>query len=181
MVMFNKSVYRISVLIVVWSLFFRSPAMGAETFHQEWWQVAFETPTAFSEPIRIGLGAVALVNPVDQGLGQGRMEIRLVLVPQDLQEGLGNTDAAILAFVKSTFLEIDQQPQRIIERTFLGQKTQGEVIMTTVPREAALEVHLLKLPGGDKMVLGFYREPSVTEEEASQIMEMVAATFRTTE
>ena len=155
-----------------------TPALSARTFTHSWWRVGFETPTAFSKPIRLGLDAAALVSPPEKGLGQGRMEITLVAVPKDLQESLGHNETEILSYVKSTFLGTVKPAESKVERSFMGQTIQGEFLKTTLPKPGNLEIYLVTLSGGDQVAIGLTHDLETTAEEARQVMDLAAKTFK---
>lgn len=155
-----------------------APSQAAERFSHQWWRVGFETPLPFSEPIRLGLGAVSLVNPPEKGLGQGLLEITLVAVPKDLQDSMGGDRGEILTFVKATFLGTDKPAESDITRSFMGQTVTGGIQKTTLPKAGELEIHLVALSDGDQVAVGLTRDAQVPVEEARRTMEMLAQTFR---
>ena len=153
-------------------------AWGAETFSHSWGGVGFQTPLAFSKPMDIGMGAVALANPPQAGPGQGGLVITLVAVPKDLQESMGNNPAEVMNYVKSTYLGTAKPAQGARERTFLGQVVKGEVQQMSIPKPGELEVYLVPLSGGDKMAVALTRDQKTPAAEAAKVMDMVAKTFK---
>jgi hypothetical protein len=166
------------VTMMVTMMAMAAPSQGADTFSHKWWRVGFETPIPFSEPIRLGLGAVALVNPPENGLGQGLMEITLVAVPKDMQESMGNDDKEILSYVKSTFLGTAKPAESDSERSFMGQASKGGIQKTTIPKPGELEIHLVALSDGDKVAVGLTRDANAPVEDARRVMDMLARTFK---
>lgn len=155
------------------------PAAGAaEVFSYSWSGVAFETPVGFSQPVKIGMGAAALTHPPNSGPGQGKLVLTLVEVPKDMQEGMGNDPAQVMAYVKSTYLGTAKPAQSTRERTFLGKVVKGGVQGMSIPRPGELEVYLVTLAGGDQMAVALTRDQGVPAAEAAKVMEMVARTFR---
>ncbi len=153
-------------------------ARGADTFSHKWWRVGFDTPITFSEPIKLGLDAAALVNPPESGPGQGRLEITLAAVPKDLQESMGNNEKEILAFVKGTFLGTTNSPESNAERSFLGRTCKGDVQKTNLPKPGELEIYLVPLANGDKVAVGLTRDLNTPAEDSRRVLDMVARTFK---
>jgi len=155
-----------------------STAWGAEVFKHSWGKVAFETPVDFSKPEEIGMGAVALTSPSDSPQGKGNLVITLVYVPKDMQESMGNNPAAVMTYVKSTYLGTAKPAQRAKDITFLGQVVKGEVQAMTIPKPGELEVYLVRLSGGDKVAVALARGQDIPAAEAAKVMGMVAKTFK---
>lgn len=165
-------------VVMFLSLSMSPAAWGAETFSHSWGRVGFETPLAFSKPMDIGMGAVALTSPPQSGPGQGDLVITLVEVPKDLQESMGNNPAEVMNYVKSTHLGTTKPAQGARERTFLGQVVKGEVQQMAIPKPGELEVYMVSLPGGDKVAVALTRDQKIPADVAAKVMEMVAKTFK---
>lgn len=176
----SRKAVGIGTFLVVLSLVMAMeiPAWSADTFSHKWWRVSFDTPIPFSEPIRLGMGAVALVSPPDSGLGQGNLEITLAAVPKDLQESMGNNEKEILAFIKGTFLGTNNPAEGSAERSFMGQTNKGDVQKTSLPKPGELEIYLIALSDGDKVAVGLTRDLNTPDKEAKKVMDMIAKTFK---
>lgn len=176
----SRETMYIGAVLVVLSLVMTmgNPAGCADTFPHKWWRVSFDTPIPFSEPIRLGMGAVALVSPPDKGLGQGGLEITLVAAPKDLQEGMGDNEKELLTFVKGTFLGATNPAESSAERSFMGQTAKGDVQKTSLPKPGELEIYLVALSDGDKVAVGLTRDLNTPAEEAMKVMDMIAQTFK---
>ena len=107
---------------------------GAENSDHKWGKIGFQVPVAFSTPQKVGLDAAAMVYPPESGLGKGQMEITLVAVPKDMQESLGNKDAEILTYVKTTFLGATLPAAKSVQRSFLGKRLPGKPNPPAYPR-----------------------------------------------
>jgi hypothetical protein len=144
----------------------------------KWWKISFQAPVALSGPEKIGLDAVALMYPAESKLGQGQLEITLVAVPNDMQEGMGNNNAEIVNYVKATFLGSATPGTKKVERSFLGKKIAGEGQTTSIPKKMELELFLIPLADGDKVAVGFKRDAAWPQEKAEDILKIVAQTFK---
>jgi hypothetical protein len=151
---------------------------GAAKGEHTWGKIGFQTPLDFSAPQKLGLDAVALIHPPDCGLGQGQMEISLVAVPKDMAESMGNKDAEILSYVKTTFLGSATPAAKKMERSFLGKKVAGEAQTTSIPKKSEMELYLVPLADGDKVAVGFKWDAAFPKEKAESIIAKVAATFK---
>ena len=176
----SRKTTRIGAVLVMLVLVvaMQSNARGADTFSHKWWRVGFDTPTPFSEPIKLGLDAAALVNPPESGPGQGRLEIILVAVPKDLQESMGNNEKEIMAFVKGTFLGATNPAESNVERSFMGQASKGDVQKLSLPKPGELEIYLVPLSNGDKVAVGLTRDLNTPAEDSRRVLDMVARTFK---
>jgi hypothetical protein len=154
------------------------PISGAANVDQQWWKISFQVPVAFSTPQKVGLDAAALVYPPESGLGQGQMEITLVAVPKDMAESLGNQDAEILTYVKTTFLGATAPVSRSVERSFLGKKVAGAAQSTSIPKKGELEIYLIPLSDGDKVAVAFSRDTAFARDKADSIITTVAQSFK---
>ena len=151
---------------------------GAENIDHKWWKIGFQVPVAFSNPQKVGLDAAAMVHPPESGLGKGQMEITLVAVPKDMQESLGNKDAEILTYVKTTFLGATAPAAKPVHRSFLGKKVTGEAQSTSIPKKSELEIYLIPLTDGDKVAVAFSRDTAFAREKADSIITTVAQSFK---
>lgn len=157
------------------------PLADADRFSYQWWRLAFETPIEFSEPIRLGLGAVSLVHPPEQGLGQGALEITLVAVPKDLADSMDGNAEDILTFVKSTFLGTDQPAEQHSERLILGELARGGRQQTSIPKAGEMEFFLVNLSAGDKAALVVTRDAQTPADDAQSVMDSLARTLQEVE
>jgi len=151
---------------------------GAATSDYKWEKVSFQAPVAFSSPQKVGLDAVVLVHPPESGLGKGQMEITLVAVPKDMQESMGNKDAEIMNYVKTTFLGSALPATKSVERSFLGRKIVGEAQSSTIPKKVEVELYLIPLSDGDKVAVGFKTDSAMAKEKAEDIIKAVAQSFK---
>jgi len=151
----------------------------AGTFPNQWRNVSFETPTAFSKPVDAGMDAVAFTAPPDSKPGNARMTITLVAVPKDMKESFGNSDAEVLNYIKTTFLGASNQGKPV-ERSFLGRKVVGESLASSIPKKVEHEVFLVPLANGDAMALALTRDMAVPADEAEATQDMIARSFKET-
>jgi hypothetical protein len=178
MLRFKKEQVLISVSAVIFLWAMTLQAGSADTKDSQWCKVGFKTPVPFSAPQKAGLDAVVLVHPPESGLGKGQMEITLVAVPKDMQESMGNEDAQILSYVKTTFLGSATPATKSVERSFLGRKVVGEAQSSSIPKPVELELYLVPLSDGDKVAVGFKKDVSMLKEKAENIIRTVAETFK---
>lgn len=173
-----RAIFLIAMLGVVTTTA-AEPPTDANRFSYQWWRLAFETPIEFSEPIRLGLGAVSLVHPPEQGLGQGALEITLIAVPKDLVDSMDGNEEDILTFVKSTFLGTDQPAEQHSERLILGELARGSRQQTSIPKAGEMEIFLVTLSdGGDKAALVVTRDAQTPADDAQSLMDSLARTLR---
>jgi len=151
----------------------------AGTFPNQWRNVSFDTPTAFSKPVDAGMDAVAFTAPPDSNPGNARMTITLVAVPKDMKESLGNSDAEVLNTVKTTFLGASNAGKPV-ERSFLGRKIAGEILASSIPNKVEHEIFLVPLSSGDAMAVVLSRDMTVPADEAEATRDMMARSFKET-
>jgi hypothetical protein len=151
---------------------------SAGMLSHKWWKVGFDTPVAFSEPTALGLDAVVLLNPPESELGKGRLEITLVGVPKDMLESMGNDEGEVINYVKSTFFGTAEPAESVAEQTFMGQTIKGEYQKTSIPRAGDINLFLVPLTDGDNVVVGLTRYSDASLDEARDVLDMVAKTFR---
>ena len=60
----------------------------------------------------------------------------------------------------------------------MGQTIQGEFLKTTLPKPGNLEIYLVTLSGGDQVAIGLTHDLETTAEEARQVMDLAAKTFK---
>jgi len=154
------------------------PLAAGQDMVNAWGKVTFHTPLAFSPPVEIGLEAVSLLHPAGSDLGTATMEITLIAVPKEMQESFGNNDEDIVAYVKTTFLALTDPAQATIRRDFGGKPCTGEKHATTFPRPRNLEIYLLPLSDGDKLLVALSRYQGMREEDMEKVATMIAATLR---
>ncbi len=176
----KKSFVRVGTLIVITLLIslLTVQISGAAKGEHTWGKISFQTPVDFSNPQKLGLDAVALMHPPDCGLGKGQMEISLVAVPKDMAESLGNKDAEILSYVKTTFLGSAVPAAKTVERSFLGKKVAGEAQTTSIPKKSELELYLVPLSDGDKVTVAFKWDAAFPKEKADSVIAKVAQSFK---
>jgi hypothetical protein len=151
---------------------------GAGMNHTSWRTVSFDTPTAMSLPVEIGLDAVTVTEPPDALHGKALMEVSLVAIPKDLRESLENSDSEVLNYVKSTFLGTSKPADKAVERSFLNSKVSGELLSSKIPAPREIEVYLIPLSGGASVAVAFCRGLSVPREKFESLIETVARSFR---
>lgn len=145
---------------------------------QSWGPVAFETPVLFSAPEVVGLDAVNFVHPSGSKLGEGRMELTLVLAPREYVEALGTTDA-LLSDMAATFLGVTTAtPGKA--RPFLGRTVEGWTATSSIPRPSQWEYHLVPLHDGTQLLVALRRLADVPSNEAANILDAIAETLRET-
>lgn len=154
------------------------PLAAGQALVNAWGKVTFQTPLEFSPPVEIGLDAVSLLHPAGSDLGTATMEITLIAVPKEMQESFGNNDDDVLAYVKTTFLALTDPAEATMRRDFGGKASTGEKHATTFPRPRNLEIYLLPLSDGDKLVVALSRYQGVREEEMGKVASMISATLR---
>lgn len=151
---------------------------GADNAAHKWWKISFEVPVAFSSPQKIGMDAAAMMHPPESAPGKAQMEITLVGVPKDMAESMGNKEADIMQYVKTTFLGHATPATKKVERSFLGKKVVGEAQATSIPKKGELEVYLIPLSDGDRVALGFVRDTAFPKDKADGVINAVAKSLK---
>ncbi|MBL0174022.1 MAG: hypothetical protein IPP94_01950 [Ignavibacteria bacterium] len=149
-------------------------------YSSAWRGVAFETPVAFSAPIDAGLDAVALVNPPDQTLGKGRMELTLIAFSKEMQESLGGSDADCYSYALAVFFGSTAAAKDAGMRAFLDKAIVGRTFSKSIPSAQTVEIYLVPLSDGSKIAIAVSRFQGVSEKEAEDVMLALSRTFRET-
>ncbi len=136
--------------------------------------LTFVSTLEFSAPGSAGLDALLIVHPKDAKSGVEKMSITAVRFPADAVGAGGMADAELLEYVKTVFLATSRAGTPV-ERTFLARKVLGEVSEKSIPKPARVEVYVIPLKTGDKVVLGFVFAPEFAVQAGQVIAEVAAS------
>lgn len=165
------SLYKSLLVFISTTAFFTFLSGGIKMFTTTLSGIEFKTSHEFSEPLKAGLDTYLLTYPKSVKPEDEKMSLTLAFLSAKAQKEMGMTDSELLQYAKTTFLATSKpgNPQKL---DFFGKSVSGEILQKKIPAPSTLEVFLLPLKNGDKMVIGFSYAGSFAAEAKKIILEI---------
>jgi len=154
-----------------------SATAPTKLYAHAWNQLTFKAPVQLSKPTKLGLDAVYLQVPAS---GAADFELLLVGISTQMAKRMGLDEAGQFKYVKSTFFGMAKAPSGHVPRRIFERASRGEVFERAIPKPGMLETHLVTLPDGSRLVIGFRSAKSFPAAQAEAITTAVCSTLRVT-
>jgi hypothetical protein len=134
----------------------------------------FTTAIEFSAPVKAGLDALLISYPKVAKPGTETMSITAVRFPPEAIGAGGMSDVELLEYVKTSFLATSGAGLPV-ERTFLSHLIKGEALKKSIPVPSRVEIYVVPLKSGEKVVIGFVFTPEFSAQAGPVIAEVASS------
>lgn len=137
----------------------------------------FSSNAKLTGPVNVGLNAFEFTFPADAAIDNTGGYITFVKFDAESIANMGMDDVGLVQYVKSTFLGTSKPAESTKERFILGNVVVGEIVKTKIPAPSSIEIYVLTLQSGEKMVISFKTMQSLEDEDKEKFISEVCNTL----